>query len=146
MSKAPICCGQPARYTSGTELYPKRKDLADKNFYICDTCKSSVGCHAAGTWHGDTVHEGDEPMGVMADAELRRHRIMMHGLFDPLWHNKFMTRKDAYVALAAELGIPVSKCHISWFTKEQVPQVMRAINEIWNSLGETYESSKRKWR
>jgi hypothetical protein len=85
-------------------------------------------------------------MGVMADAELRRHRIMMHGLFDPLWHNKFMPRKAAYAALAAELGIPVDKCHISWFTKEQVPQVMRAINEIWNSLGETYESRKRKWR
>lgn len=131
---APECCEQKARFTTGAEVYPHRPDLAELNFYLCDICGASVGCHRAGTWHNDRIHTGDEPLGIMADRELRQWRLRMHRLFDPIWKKYRMTRRQAYAALADKLEINVDDCHISHFTKEQMPKVQAAVEELREEL------------
>jgi hypothetical protein len=86
-------------------VYPHRADLANKLFYKCDSCIAWVGCHP------DT----DNPLGRLANAELRRARFEAHAAFDPMWKGAVTTRTQAYTWLADQLGIPAERCHIGSF-------------------------------
>lgn len=95
-------CGGPAELHGGPAVYPDRKDLQDRCFWVCWNCRAWVGCHS-GT---------DRPFGGLANDELRHARISAHASFDPLWEQGRMTRRDAYAWLAKALGIPKEQCHI----------------------------------
>jgi hypothetical protein len=102
---APHCdyCGRPARLTSGREVYPHRPDLAAKRFYACTPCDAYVGCHPG------TV----QPLGRLADAELRAAKQAAHAEFDKLWKQKLLpSRTAAYAWLAGALRIEPRLCHI----------------------------------
>lgn len=72
----PLCCGVPARLTSGAEIYPNRPDLRTKPIWKCDRCKSYCGCHPGTT----------KSLGVPANAATRKARSQFHDLvFDPIW-------------------------------------------------------------
>lgn len=139
----PTCpyCQAMAMRTTGATIYPHRLDLADKVFYWCPPCDAYVGTHAT----------TGEPLGTLANANLRRLRSKTHAVFDPLWQEP--ARKDvtsiknlcrkypkpfeyfvpryrtaAYAALAAALGIPVEDCHIGMFDAAQCRQVIHLCN------------------
>lgn len=101
-----ICpyCKNEAEFVTGERVYPNRKDLYNKNFYICEPCDARVGCHADG-----------EPYGTLANAELRKWRSIAHAEFDPMWQDGYRTRTEAYKWLSDTLGIPKEHCHIGMF-------------------------------
>ena len=118
---SPIClyCGNAAELVNGAKIYPLRADLAPLNFWNCEPCSAFVGCHKAGSYRFEDgkkiVHKGTEPMGRLADAELRRAKIAAHAAFDPLWKASGKGRRFAYTWLAARLGLPVDRTHIGEF-------------------------------
>lgn len=111
----PICpyCNGESKLVSGLVIYPYRKDLSDLNFYQCAPCDAYVGCHKGTT----------QPLGRLADEELRKWKSIAHRVFDPMWRTGLMKRKEAYQALAREMGIEAKHCHIGMFDIDQCKQV-----------------------
>lgn len=109
-----ICnyCDEPAVLVSGQVIYPHRSDLAKLNFWRCQPCGAYVGCHKKNTKYGV---KGDEPLGRLANAELRKAKSRAHRAFDPRWRDGPMARKEAYAWLAERLKIDPEKCHIGEF-------------------------------
>ncbi len=85
-------CGRTAELVDGSAIYPRRPALAHKRFYRCLPCDAYVGCH-----------DGTEnPLGRLANAELRREKMRVHAAFDPLWKDYGRrVRRRAYRWLAA---------------------------------------------
>ena len=130
----PTCmtCGAAAELRTGGELYPRRRDLWTKWFWVCPTkgCDSYCGCHP-GT---------KRPLGSPAGPELRRARgILRTDKIDPLWmsahehecydgHNaqdrkaikmiQNAARTRVYRWLADQLKIDPKVCHIGMFDLE----------------------------
>ena len=151
--KPPICpyCDKPARLTTGPEIYAHRKDLATKNFWICDSgCNAWCGCHP-GT---------RRPLGMPANAELRRARSILHEkMIDPLWRHadtedaydriewndkrsqiivRNKARSRVYLFLAAQMGISPEECHTGMFD-------LQRCRDAWVALrGVTY-ATIRTW-
>lgn len=65
--------------------------------YYCAPCGAYVGVHKK------TL----QPLGTVANAELRFWRKQAHAAFDPLWQGKRMPRGKAYAKLAKELNVSV---------------------------------------
>lgn len=112
--KAPICpyCSVRSKLKPGREVFPHRRDLHLKRFYVCPipACGARVACHANGT----------RPMGTPARKELRAARQSLHKLFDPIWESGLMTREEAYAWLAKKLGLSGNACHIGLFCEDQI--------------------------
>lgn len=107
----PYCGELPRVVYWRDELYPYRRNFG--KVWICPGCKARVGCHKRGT----------EPLGRLADYELRRAKNAAHRAFDPIWQeHRLMTRSRAYAWLAAELG--VDEAHIGWLDVEGCRQVV----------------------
>jgi hypothetical protein len=138
---APICpyCSIPAMKTDGVEIYPHRPDLAAKMFWKCERCGAYCGCH------GNT----DRPLGVPANAQLRRARMILHErLLDPLWmeadRNPIYTpesnnarrmirakaRSRVYRYLAQQLGIDRKNCHTGMFDLARCRAAWTALNGV----------------
>ena len=65
-------CGKPAQLHGGKDVYPHRKDLVERKFWVCWSCDAWVGCHLGGN--------GEEPLGELANEELRAARISAHSV------------------------------------------------------------------
>lgn len=83
------------------------------------------------------IHENskrDAPLGTLAREPLRRHRMSVHGAFDPLWRHgpacRFPTRRKAYEWLANALGIDFNRCHVGEFDHAMCARAQRAIAEL----------------
>lgn len=112
----PICpyCGQWSAKVGGAHIYPHRHDLHGMTFYACDPCGAWVGCHGTGT----------QPLGRLANAELRKAKQEAHRWFDQLWRDGYFTsRGAAYAWLAGELGVDGRDCHIGMFDVETCRRV-----------------------
>ncbi len=108
MGERVVCdyCGKPAEKTTGRVVYPHLPKLAEKIIYRCVPCRAHVGCHP-GT---------DQPLGRLANAELRKAKMAAHEAFDPIWRGKPKgARGEAYGWLSRELGVDRSDCHIGMF-------------------------------
>lgn len=120
-----IChyCGNETKLVTGNIIYPHRKDLKKKKFYLCLPCNAYVGCHA----------NTDKPLGIVANATLRKYKGIAHATFDPIWRNrKLMKRSEAYKWLAKSLGIPRSECHIGMFNVDMCKKVVTVVNKQFN--------------
>lgn len=109
-------CGATAVLVTGREVYPHRPDLYGKAFWRCGPCDAWVGCYPGTT----------NPMGRLADAELRRAKQNAHAAFDPLWRRGvYPSRTAAYQWLASQLGIHPRDCHIGMFDAPRCLEVTR---------------------
>ena len=115
-----ICpyCNSEASLVTGREVYPGRRWLYGKRFYLCEPCDAYVGCHDGTT----------KPLGRLANAELRAAKIAAHAAFDPLWKSGRMTRQEAYGWLAMQLKMERNHCHIGMFDVETC-QLVVAISK-----------------
>ena len=103
-------CNDECVLVGGDIIYPHRKDLKDKKFWLCTPCNAYVGTHKNSKDHA--------PLGTVANESLRTERSKAHKVFDPMWRDGDMSRKDAYAWLARELNIEVNNCHIAMFDIE----------------------------
>ena len=78
----------------GTDCYPHRKDLSSLKFYQCPVCKNFVGTHK-GT---------DRPLGVIASSAIKKERMKIHDIIDPLWKTRKIPRKEIYRQISSRLG------------------------------------------
>lgn len=112
-SCVPICpyCSNPSVF------------ISSKKIYRCEPCDAQVGVHK----------HNNQPLGSLANAELRAARKKAHSYFDPLWRYKVkrdsiavsQARKSAYEWLASEMNMSVDDCHIGEFDVQQCSTVMR---------------------
>lgn len=120
-------CGKEAELVTGKDIYPTRKDLWNKNFWRCLPCKAYVGCHAKNKKYN---HSGKEPLGILANAALRHFKREAHAVFDKIWKEKKMSRKDAYKWLAHKLNIPKEECHIGYFDNKTILKAIKICKEM----------------
>jgi hypothetical protein len=118
-------CHRPAKLVNGSVLYPHRHDLVGKKFWHCANCNAWVGCHPRSRKHNQ---DGTEPLGRLANAELRKWKQAAHAAFDPLWKSGDMTRTEAYAWLADALGVSVANMHIGMLDVDGCHAVIAAIN------------------
>lgn len=118
-------CGNAAELVSGKVIYPHRPDLLRLKFWNCAPCKAYVGCHKKEGGNGD----GTNPLGRLANAELRAAKNQAHAAFDPLWRERGMKRGAAYGWLADKLGIHKSECHIGMMDVPMCRRVVAACSE-----------------
>lgn len=103
-------CHREAELVTGREIYPHRPDLARRMFWRCVPCGAYVGCHHPNKRLG---FKGTEPLGTLANAELRRARNRAHAAFDPIWRSGEMSRTEAYAWLSGQLGLSIDNTHIA---------------------------------
>lgn len=108
-------CGSDAELTTGAKVYPHRPDLADLKVWACMPCDAWVGTHKNSRDH--------KPLGRMANAELRKAKMMAHAAFDPWWKSGRMTRHEAYRLLAEKMSLDPKDAHIGMFDVEQCKTV-----------------------
>jgi hypothetical protein len=111
-------CDRPALLVTGKTIYPHRVDLWPKYFYACSPCDAYVGCHP------DTL----QPLGRLANAELRAAKMRAHAAFDGLWRDGGMKRSAAYDWLVRQLDIKRRDCHIGAFDVETCQGVVKACS------------------
>jgi len=109
-------CWEKAKLVDGKAIYPHRPDLYSLNFYQCSPCGAYVGCHKTG--------DGKQPLGRLANAELRKAKSAAHAAFDPMWKDGKKKRGSAYAWLADNLGIDKRDCHIGMFDVETCRRVV----------------------
>ena len=121
-NKKIICpyCGARAILRDGTYVYGERSK--GEKLYVCSNypkCDSYVGVHRGTT----------NPMGTLADASLRNKRIKTHKIFDLIWKNNLMTRKEAYRWMEYFMGIPKNSGHIANFSDYRCELLMDKCRE-----------------
>ena len=121
-------CGRDAVLVNGLKVYPHRHDLAEQNFWICKPCDAYVGCHKPTRYNNFSK---TEPLGRLANAQLRRAKSDAHKTFDQIWKTGCKTRTDAYVWLAAQLGICPDECHIGMFDVDMCNKVQAVCASYW---------------
>lgn len=104
----------PARYVYGQNANKPRQML-----YFCLICGARVGCHKT----------GPVPMGTPADKATRKARREAHEAFDRIWKSGRMTRWEAYLWLAQQMGLPQDKTHIGMFDAQQCARVVQICRE-----------------
>lgn len=113
-------CGATAILREGKYVYGE--NTKGEMLYVCANypkCDSYVG-----------VHRGTKrPLGTLADAELRNKRIRAHKLFDQIWKNKLMTRKEAYRWMEYFMDIPRNTGHIANFSEYRCEILMAKCRE-----------------
>lgn len=111
------------RHCNGKVELVNNSRIYGKSYGEWPYCFLCVGCGAYVGLHPFTAI----PLGTLATAAIRDARKRAKTAFNPLWQARHMTRSDAYVWLAAKLGIAnVNECHIGWFDVPQCDQVIEA--------------------
>lgn len=139
-------CREECRDRLGADVYPDRPDLAEKVIWECVFCGARVGTHEDGPLKG-------QPLGTAANAELRKARVTLHGLLDPIWEKahldypdakrgpeaerikamaiiKRTARKRVYEFLAEKMGLPFEQTHVAMFSLEQCRDAWRALRGV----------------
>jgi len=106
-------CGREAQLVSSAVVYGGR-DYGP--VWHCAPCRAWVGCHPGTT----------DPLGRLANEELRHWKKKGHEVFDPIWKmlmrygwKKSSARQRAYECLAREMRLLPQDCHFGMFTVEQ---------------------------
>lgn len=60
----------------------------------------------------------------LVDKETHDLRQKAHELFDLLWRDGTMKRKEAYSRLSRELHIPLAECHFKMMDKKRLTKVI----------------------
>jgi hypothetical protein len=110
-----------ARLTTGAEVYPHRDDLHALPFWKCDTCGNWTGCH-----HKTSTPTA--PLGCIPSPEIKRLRILIHGVLDPIWKRGAAKRGTLYAAISERLGKQYHTADIR--TEAEAREVLRIVREL----------------
>lgn len=76
------------------------------------------------------------PYGFPVDKETKAARIKAHTLFDRLWREEGMPRKDAYRWLQKTMRLPEEKAHIGKFDLKQCQIIISILEEQYRDSAE----------
>ncbi|MDP7849504.1 zinc-finger-containing protein [Acinetobacter baumannii] len=135
LSELSKSCGPTCPYCSSPSVF-----IQSKRIFRCDPCDAQVGVHK----------HNNQPLGSLANTDLRQARKKAHSYFDPLWRLKMereslsstKARKSAYEWLAAEMGLSVEECHIGEFNEGQCQEVMRICKPYIRNVMQKLEALK----
>ena len=121
-------CGGQALLKEGAFLFGENSFV--KNVFVCvryPECDSYVQAH----------EKSLEPMGQLANAELRRKRMLAHMYFDKLWkeahgatRKPIFTRQQAYKWLADRLGGHTRHNHIGLMGEGLCDKVIKEAKRV----------------
>lgn len=123
---AKVCpyCNSSTRVVD--EVYIYGRSYKDRLMICCKnypTCDAYVG-----------THDDGEPLGRLANKNLREMKIKAHNAFDKIWKENKMNRGEAYEKLADYLGLPDKYTHIGMFNPETCMKVVAWSTSIYNDL------------
>lgn len=110
-----------ARLTDGKEIYPHRSDLFQLPFWKCDCCNNYIGCHYK-------TKNKTKPLGYIPSPDIKKARIHIHALIDPLWKNNLISRKKLYSLFSEKLDYSFHTGEIK--TIEEARRVYKIALEI----------------
>ena len=120
-------CGAKASLRPASAVYGTATKVPDSYLYVCDRyprCDSYVGAHK----------RTKEPMGTLANGDLRNKRIQAHKAFDWMWKSGLMTKWQAYkwmqgkLALTDEQAMSILKNTINMLHELDMQVVICGIN------------------
>ncbi len=123
-------CGAQAKLRPAATVYGKATIDENSYVYLCDrypACDSYVNAHP----------QTKEPMGMLADGNLRNKRIQAHHALDALWKKGTMSKKEAYRWLGVQLGLPAQQTHIAMFGEYMCDSVIKLCNERMKTVKAT---------
>lgn len=106
-------CGAKASLRPASAVYGTATKVPDSYLYVCDRyprCDSYVGAHK----------RTKEPMGTLANGDLRNKRIQAHKAFDWMWKSGLMTKWQAYKWMQGKLALTDEQAHIAKFSEYSV--------------------------
>ena len=102
-------CNKKAKWGENKEIYGRNYGKSYMCYY-CKDCNAYVGCH----------NNTRKPLGTMANAELRKWRMLAHAHFDPVWKGGQVSRKEAYKL--------IGNIHIGESSIEQCKEIIKKVN------------------
>ena len=109
-------CEKPAEFVDSARVY---RGTSYGMIWDCRACDAYVG-----------VHKGtDQPLGRLANKELRIWKMKAHKVFDRLWKDGNMHRHDAYAWLAKAMGLTRIETHIGMFDEAQCERVCQLVGQ-----------------
>lgn len=124
--KCNICGGEHVVYTSNSRVYGQ--SFQGRYIYFCEDCGAYVG----------TQRNSKKALGILADAQMRKGKMICHDLFDQLWKGKRKAqhkRSAAYRELAERMGILVCDCHFGYFDLQELRRAYPIIIEMLKERG-----------
>lgn len=115
-------CGGPVVYCSNAQIYGR--EYGSGYCYLCKQCGAYVGTHKP---------RPKEALGLLADSNMRKGKMMCHDIFDRFWRGEpkaHKKRNDLYRWLANKMGISVEDCHFGYFDIHQLRKAYRILLEI----------------
>ena len=114
-------CGRNAVLRKADYVYKGK--IFDQYLYVCSgypECDSYVGVH-----NGTLL-----PKGTLANGDLRHKRILTHRLFDAIWKNGILSRKDAYRWMQDIFSLSSSEAHIGYFSDYRCDYLMKECRKV----------------
>src|SRR3990167_7573172 len=112
----PDCfCGSSSSLRSNALIY-NGKEYGNGKIWLCDrfpACRGSVGTHPDG-----------KPLGIVPTEEVKKLRIKLHAVIDPLWKDDKKKRGSVYGWLKRIMGREI---HMGETTKEDCLKILEAI-------------------
>jgi len=99
-------------------------------FYGCTRYPDCQGTHGA--------HPDGSPKGTPANKETREARIKAHFVFDQIWKNGYMLRRQAYNWLRTHMDLSHSEAHIGQFDREQCETLIKLVYKAFPQLQTRY--------
>lgn len=112
MKKQPVTCpycNAAARLRPASEVHRNPNNSQAKWLYVCSNwprCDAYVSAH----------NHNKEPMGTLANGELRNKRIMAHKALEKYRKLTHMNRSAAYMWLLSKLDVAQTQNHIAKFS------------------------------
>ena len=116
-----ICpyCKTEANWVENKEIYGRNYG---KSYmcWLCPKCEAYVGCH----------NNTREPLGTLANKELREWRIKAHEVIDVYWKELDYTRKQVYDILREYYGCDI---HVAEADIDMCKDLIMGIDSIMES-------------
>lgn len=106
-------CNKEAAWVSNEVVYGRRYGKSYMCYY-CRDCDAYVGCH----------QNSRTPLGTMANKELRKKRMEVHAVLDPIWKSGKRSRKKVYRMLRDAFGEEV---HVGEADLERCDEIIKTI-------------------
>lgn len=111
---------QTCKMIKGDRAYPHRRDLHHKNFWECPSCLNFVGTHHKG--------ESTKPLGCIPNKEMKKIRMQIHAILDPIWQNREMSRAEVYKKVSEKIGYEYHTAEIR--TIDEAKKIYSAVKEL----------------